>query len=314
MKRILFFAFVLTICTLSAVAQSRQVAVLKHDGQYSNFYGTNGLRDAINVAVDGDEITLSPGHFTDVTIKRAITVKGSRMSNDITKGTRIGSMIIEPYPDSISNITVENIYISDRFHVGGRVKVADVSKCRFGCLTGNPYKINLTGCEIYGMGNLSGFDPKHANILNSVIVSDNRYDWKDLDFNLVNCVLNCGPGIGGVYKNCIFLKSLSLWHECSASGCKYVGETDKFFEYVGGDNECAPVGSQVFIEGSFYELTPEYATLWLGNDGTQAGIYGGPAPFTTDPSNPFISKFEIDHETSPDGKLNIKVEITNPRK
>lgn len=313
MKRKIFLVLVLVVCVLSAVAQSRQVAILKHDDQYSTFYGANGLLDAVGIAVDGDEITLSPGYFTDVTIKQAITVKGARMSNDLTKGTSIGCMIIES-ADSISNITIENIYIDDRFHVNDKVKVADIRKCRFGWLTGNPDKINLTSCEINGMGNLYGFSPKHANILNSVIVSDNRYNWQNLDFNLVNCVVNCEPGFGGVYKNCIFLKAYRMERSCRASGCKYVGETDNFFEYVGGDNECAPIGSQVFKEGSFYELTPKYATLWLGNDGTQAGIYGGSTPFTTIPSNPFISKFEIDHEISPEGKLNIKVEITNPTK
>ncbi|MCM1142470.1 MAG: hypothetical protein NC453_28200 [Muribaculum sp.] len=309
-KRIIFLA-ITAVCAVVAIAQSRQVAVLNHEGQYSTFYGPNGLKNAIDEAVDGDVITLSPGHFSDVNIRQTISVRGVRMSDDITKSTRIDDIRI--VTDS-GKVNIENIVITSLLHVY-RASEINVTKCWLNGLSSEHLGVaNFTNVELLDWGNNNGgWVAETTNMINCVVRNCNPWTRWYGYCSYINCVFDVPLGLG-VYKNCIFLDGDYLNKLCTASGCKYVGTVDDFFKYVGGDNECAPIGTQVFKENSFYELTPEYAAKWLGNDGTQAGIYGGPKPFTTEPSHPYISKFEIDDETTTDGKLNISVEITTPAK
>lgn len=65
----------------------------------------------------------------------------------------------------------------------------------------------------------------------------------------------------------------------------------------------------LYKEDSFYELTDEAAALYLGDDGTQIGIYGGDSPWDIEPSNPQISKVTVPLKPDVNGILPIQVEI-----
>ena len=58
-----------------------------------------------------------------------------------------------------------------------------------------------------------------------------------------------------------------------------------------------------------YELNEEAAQTYLGEDGTQIGMYGGNMPFTTDLSYPEITRFDVDSKSSTDGTLQVNVEV-----
>ncbi len=69
-----------------------------------------------------------------------------------------------------------------------------------------------------------------------------------------------------------------------------------------------PTGTQLFKEGTFYQLTDD-AKKYLGSDGTEVGIYGGSLPFDPTPTNPQIVKFNVAPKTTADGKLSIDIEV-----
>jgi len=317
MKKLFLLAIAAAV-GIAANAQTRQMAVLNHDGEYSTFYGETSLQKAIDAASDGDKITLAPGFYNDITVTKSITIIGAGMSGNANETTRINSVIIDPRENASetepAKYRVENLVISDRLHLNGGI-VTDIAKCKIGNITGNPEIANITNCDITNVGQLYSWNPQHNNMTNSVITTE--YFGYGPYPNFVNCIFTKRVPERGVFKDCIIIEGgqWAINAECSVSGCKYIGDAEDFFRFVGYDgNESAPADAQVFTADGFYELTPEYAAKWLGKDGSQAGIYGGPAPFTTTPSNPFISKFNIAHETTDDGKLSIDIEITAPSK
>ena len=58
-----------------------------------------------------------------------------------------------------------------------------------------------------------------------------------------------------------------------------------------------------------FELTDEAKTKYLGDDGKELGIYGGNLPFTPNPTNPKITKFNVASKSTADGKLSVDIEV-----
>lgn len=57
-----------------------------------------------------------------------------------------------------------------------------------------------------------------------------------------------------------------------------------------------------------YELTETAAATYLGDDGTQVGIYGGTNPFNPTPTNPQVKKFTVNSTTVGD-QLKVKINV-----
>lgn len=57
-----------------------------------------------------------------------------------------------------------------------------------------------------------------------------------------------------------------------------------------------------------FELTETAAATYLGDDGTQVGIYGGTNPFNPTPSNPKVKKFTVNSTTVGD-QLKVKINV-----
>ena len=68
-------------------------------------------------------------------------------------------------------------------------------------------------------------------------------------------------------------------------------------------------GEYAYTNDRTYELTAEAARQYLGDDGTQVGIYGGDTPFTDVPTNPQITSRQIATKTDNDGKLSVKITV-----
>ncbi len=58
-----------------------------------------------------------------------------------------------------------------------------------------------------------------------------------------------------------------------------------------------------------FGLTDEAKTKYTGDDGKELGIYGGNLPYTPNPSNPKITKFNVASKSSADGKLSVDIEV-----
>ena len=58
-----------------------------------------------------------------------------------------------------------------------------------------------------------------------------------------------------------------------------------------------------------FKLTDEAAAKYLGNDGTQVGIYGGNLPYDENPTIPQITKCNVASKSTADGKLSVDIEV-----
>ena len=64
-----------------------------------------------------------------------------------------------------------------------------------------------------------------------------------------------------------------------------------------------------YTDAQAFELTDEAKTKYPGDDGKELGIYGGNLPFTPNPTNPKITKFNVASKSTADGKLSVDIEV-----
>lgn len=325
----MFLVTALLLAVFPSVAQTTQVATLSHEGTISTFYSANALKDAYAAAADGDIITLSSGSFIAVNFEKRITVRGAGMgvkikdSDPYIEPTLLtGDFSIRVGGNENSNFKLEGILSEDRVTLGGTVN-AQFSKCKFKELD---YEINRGGfenttfinCVVYG------------NALICYNASMNFYGCylKDTSFNrsgshhtITNCILEVTENGRFSDYACIVKNSIYI-NQKNYEYCENVGNA--FYSIWSGNystgnfpfkntlethnNTFVPEGMKLFKEGTFYQLTDE-AKQYLGDDGTEVGIYGGSLVFDPTPTNPQITKFNVASKTTADGKLSVDIEV-----
>ena len=65
----------------------------------------------------------------------------------------------------------------------------------------------------------------------------------------------------------------------------------------------------LFEPNTFYELTDEAKSEYVGIDGMEIGIYGGNIPYDTRILSPQITKCKVAAKTTADGKLSVDIEV-----
>ena len=91
---------------------------------------------------------------------------------------------------------------------------------------------------------------------------------------------------------------------CSISG--------SLFENISKTTNTALSVEQVnalFKPNTFYELTDEAKSEYVGIDGMEIGIYGGNIPYDTRILSPQITKCKVAAKTTADGKLSVDIEV-----
>lgn len=63
---------------------------------------------------------------------------------------------------------------------------------------------------------------------------------------------------------------------------------------------------------NIYQLKEEIATSFLGQDGTEVGIYGGIIPYKTRPSYMILKNCNVAGQTDENKKLNVEMELIGP--
>ena len=58
-----------------------------------------------------------------------------------------------------------------------------------------------------------------------------------------------------------------------------------------------------------FELTDAAKAKYLGTNGKEVGLYGGPVEFDLTPSYPLISKMTVDEKTDDNGQLKVEIGI-----
>lgn len=321
----------LTAMVLTAGAQSMQVATLSHEGTITSYTSADALRQAYEAAVDGDVITLSSGVFNSVNLEKRITVRGAGMgvkvndSDPYIEPTIIkGSFEMSVNGDADNNFKMESIMCLDKMEPKG-IQNAQFLKCNFYDFDGsNSYDLE------HGFDNITIIDcvfkvlkfPSRsvtANFYGCLIQELHEFGSDNALFSYTNCIIKSSnssqlPMSHAVLRNSIIeYNAPHEWYGvCTAYNTVIIGNLEhrgRFYENLQeNNNTLLPGGTQLFKEGTFYQLTDE-AKQYLGSDGTEVGIYGGSLPFDPTPTNPQIVKFNVAPKTTADGKLSVDIQV-----
>lgn len=325
--------FILTIIAMFTIigknhAQSQMVATLEHEGTISTFTGTNAFVDAHAAATHGDIITLSSGMFTaPSTLTKAVTVYGTGIVSDsVSAQTIINSDMTIDIPDSVpQKLTLEGLYFNDNYTIRGENAEQPLfSKCRiyqFSGVTSDFYAV-FNNCKIrrfnptsFTANNCYFFVQNWSSNTVAPIYANNCIIWTENAMSSLN---------SSIFTNCFLFHasesySPELPRTTSASYCigyltRRYGEnafsdvidnsTDQMVDSLGA---VFKTWRGNYSDQETFELTDEAKAKYLGNDGTQIGIYGGAMPYDPTPSNPRITKFYLTPKPS-ENKLEIQLE------
>lgn len=315
----------LTVIVLTAGAQSMQVATLSHEGTITSYTSADALRRAYDAAVDGDVITLSSGVFNSVNLEKHITLRGAGMGvrvNDtdpyIEPTVINGNMEITADGSPENCFKMEGVLCSNVRFCG--LTNTQFSKCKFMDIG---YYINKGGFTdvtfincIFENGNFCYNSSMnfYGCYFNEISFGGNSL------FTLTNCLYETAggnaPGGACVLKNSIVINNKGdyVWQVHCSQAYNTVCVADLAIDcalYKAlqlNNGTLLPKDTQLFKDGTFFQLTDE-GKKYLGNDGTEVGIYGGSLPFDPTPTNPQIVKFNVAPKTTADGKLSIDIEV-----
>jgi len=346
-KNLLMLAVILLTAVMAHAETGQTVtATLNHEGNVTTYTGGNGLRDALNAAVDGDAIVLSPGTFNAVDIKKVVTLRGAgattlSMPGDsikTTEATYITGNLSVNISSTEGKLTIEGCEFNNTVTFSKAPSV-DVFKCRLSSLTmyKNIAAINFTHCFINSFNNYE-FN-EHITLVNTVAY----FDYLNPSINALNCVLighyfysfhqyanltgggqltNCiltfdkDPGNGSIYlsSNCVAYNCVA----CLNSSYNRWSSFKDFFKYSYNGTNQVINGVTLFNNEDAVPVYPFYLTeeaqkTYLGNDGTQVGIHGGALPIDPIPDNLLVTKCNIAPKTTPTGKLSIEIQVSTAK-
>jgi len=329
------------LVAMAATAQT-PTATLSHEGTVKCFYGKEALVNAVAEAENGDNITLSSGLFSGTTIDKAITVKGAGMSpdtiNNITPTTISSALTI-----NTSDVTVEGTYIAANLTLNHFNNIKIIS-CAIAGLITNENNSNKGMVNKYFIGSKAlnhdtsisnpGFnvrcDSINFYITNSYIRHLEIGNYKNaIHVEATNSLIGF-PAFNYInyssFTNCILWCYLNSGRYLNSSNYAYycVGvDAPDMFKYilsygtdVGITNKTVANFSDIFktftgdpSEFETFELTSSAQTTFLGDDGTQVGIYGGSMPFNPKPNNPYITKLTVAEKSTPQGTLSVDIQV-----
>lgn len=348
MKKVFLTLIGALFYAVSCLAQSDLVATLSHGSSLTTYTGEDALANAYEAAVDGDIITLSSGTFIGVNMNKAITIRGvgyKPMENNDYQTTKIsGEMTIEVQSDATSPFEIEGLDVLDDVTIyGGEMPIANIRKCRFKTnVLAAGISMNMVSCIINFVsaliykGSYNYGDHLNTTIhcYNCVIASirasgfDTNYK-KTGKIIATNCIVgDDSNNVGSELYNCIITSNgHALSEACIAKNCIGINVNSGPSVF---DNNSDP--SNIVIEGlgeealrkvfttvtsisagldsyqETYELTETAAATYLGEDGTQVGIYGGAHPFNLTPTIPQVTKINVISTTDGD-QLKVKINV-----
>lgn len=330
-------SLVLTATMFGAIAQTTSlVATLSHNGNVQVFYQNTALRQALRNAQSGDTICLSSGLFLGDTIRHNVTILGIGYSQTVTLGTWVnGNIHIQiPSNDTVGRLRLDGIgfrniiyqdsvlhnpYITRCYFVEWRINnryayfngVFVNCKLRSYNSTAIDHGANtlFQNCYIHDMVNTSNSTDEFRNCVIGYR-SEGRYGYRLCSSTMINCVLvDFEPYIQlhstATAVNCVYYANTSYaptyFNSCNGIGNRGLSFSASLFETYRG--------SSIYNEAETFELTESARTTYLGIDSTQIGLYGGAAPFSTEPSYPHITRLVSNHVVNAEGKLEVQVII-----
>jgi len=327
-------AFILSLLvTASSLAAQKSVA-LHSNGTTKVFYGNTPLTEAYKASLSGDTLYVSGGNFAAPdTINKGLVLIGAGYSTDSTAATQktfilnSGNITIG---DSASKLYLEGMEFQGGFHKTSALATnINIIRCKInGSLdfkgSGAPSNSAIIQCDISQGIQLQGFT--YSVISNCIIRSTITYSNNNIFKNnvipygymnnppIVNCHYNTfnnnifGTSQGPAYYNntCLY----NNFHKNVLSLANpYYGNiaTD-----MGNYNNIDLTTVYVNAAGGNYHLQEAAKTTYLGDDGTEVGLYGGISPFKEGavPVNPHISQKSISISTDNSGFLKVSFKVS----
>lgn len=339
--------FLLLFASIFTYAQN-QVATLQHNDTITNvFYGANAYSSAYNASVNGDVITLSSGTFNAVNIEKSITIRGAGCLYDSV--TQVMPTIISgDFSLRHDCISFEGIWFTGFVytyqHAYGWTTVTTSNNVNF--LKCNINKIGYGGNDYYGNAanwqfvdciiyefkswNQNSWNNNHSftnmSIINSVVrfITYSHNDIYNptsiynsiilfnstLDINNImayNSIIATSSGhdlSNNTFFNCIEIKTgeTSLFEGQIAQNVMEVNDYSDVFETFDGN----------ISYDNIYQLNNSIASSFLGNDGTEVGIYGGMIPYKPRPSYMILKSCNVASQTNENKKLSVEMELLGP--
>ena len=314
------------------------MATLQHGDEVSVYYGKTALEEAYKAAADsGDVVTLSAGRFTfSGYMQKSLTIVGNGFVSDMENGvfpTVITSALTFKPRDIVDDdgetvteaVKVDGVRLegldleSDlSFTSSGIIRNVEIVKCKLQALLNvtvnmENFVLRQSACLNTVYFNRYGSQYNHQNFYivgsyvnyvvdaseHSTILMDHSIYNSDMMDNITvsNSILRSYYVGGGTVNNCIFIEQnpsdlvgAGNWVNCKLAGI--------FEESM---NDMAWDGVKTF--------KLKYPEEYVGTDGTQVGLYGGPYPYNPTPSIPQIKESHIDTTVAADGKLKVSVTV-----
>ena len=252
------FSLLSMLCMNMVVfAQGSLLATLSHNGEISAFYGASALASAVNVAENGDVITLSSGQFNAVNISKLITLRGAGMSistdsiNSHEATIIQGAFTINQADSLEGRIVMEGLYFSNAITYSGNLKNAQFLKCRFTAFKAgtNATIVNSSFIHCRFYNGYSQNANSNTYFINSIVCNPaSTSTSSNVEFN--NCFVKfdgfygdgngnnnawAGIVVNAYYKNCIVQTchtynpySSVIPSNCTAYNCIGLGNSDLF--------------------------------------------------------------------------------------
>lgn len=330
MKKILLLIAAMLVAVAAIHAQSPTVT-LSHDGTVKCFYGKEAFVNAVAASANGDRVTLSSGLFTGTTIDKSITVKGAGMLPDTINSvepTVISSEVTIAAPD----VTVEGLYMNSYLRIchydnvkivkstvinnvtlnstGGKHPIRQYivgSRC-IGTVTAYIDSLDLYIDNTYIGGYLSNsstshYKANHIEARNSILLVD-TYTTAS---TFTNCILKMKASGAKMTSsnNVYYCVGLTEGMFSDVIGSGIAGNTNSYSDYA----TMFKTFTGTYDENETFELTDAAKTTYLGDDGTEVGLYGGNMPYNPKPHNPIITNFKVAEKSTPAGKLSVDIEV-----
>lgn len=339
MKTRIFAIVVMAVCLISqsGVAQDKMLVTLQHGETMTAFYGSDAFKAAVDAAEAGDLLTLSGGSFTATTITKPLKIQGSGYSQDTQnfryRTTINGDMAIE-IPGAAAGLLIEGLWFSNNVIVkGDGLNDFIFRKCRLNGLYLNA--IN-SGCYIdqcriaselkftqpttqFFMANsiaryISGNNGSTSNTFDHCVITMQVANEVVANFHNSFIRNPSGASTCSYYKNVMDINNVYSTFNSTNNEQNIVfvyKDWNNIESYIHADYKALFASGDVryYNDGYNYRLTEEAAAKYLGNDGTQVGIYGGEVPFTNVPTNPQITFKNISTHSNANGKLSVRVTV-----
>lgn len=319
------------------------IATLQHGNNIGTYYGSNAFVQAHDAAQTGDIITLSSGIFNPTTITKAITLRGAGCCMDTITGiypTIFKGFFGANVSDNENYLTIEGIRFDSYFDAENLYNPRFI-KCNFShyrndydnsmqyaqfvnCIiqtfemNGDSHDIQFVNC--YLSINPSYLTDDHLiSMENSIVrIAADGSIQAALAINSIFFKFTSYLKYGSASSSCLFTNCVEVVPGVSSSSGLFVNQLNNstnismagfpsvFETFTGSYNN----GFEELIYERFI-LNSDFASSFLGNDGTEVGIHGGQAPYNPRPNYMVLKQCNVANQSTVDGKLSVEIQVVS---